>query len=482
MNPKLFLSYSWSSEEHEAWVLELATQLRESGVDVIVDKWDLKEGHDAHAFMERMVTDPDIRKVALICDRVYAEKADGRLGGVGTETQILTPEIYAKADQSKFVAVIAEQDENGNPYRPAYYRSRVHIDLSDADAYGKGFEQLLRWTYDKPLHVKPELGSAPAFLEGTPGPSLRTSALYQRAMNAVRNNKDYADGAVTEYFDTFTENLEEFRISPDGRFGYDDEIVNSIEQFLPFRNEAVELVLALARYRNRPGLGAALHRFIEQSLTYQYRPADKAGWQEFHASNYDFIVHELFLHIVASLLKYECLDVTAYLFNSRYYVPTRDRDDPMVAFQEIRQYIEAFEHRKNRLKSNRLSIRADMLIDRCQGIGISQAQLMQADFVVFIRAAIEAGYDDYKQWWPETLLYTFRQRGPFEIFARAETQQAFRRLQPLLGLEGHSIEEAKERIASYFQLVQERKLELPRWEMTSFDPAELMNFNKLGTR
>jgi hypothetical protein len=398
------------------------------------------------------------------------------------QRRILSSEIYAKADQSKFVAVIAERDENGNPYQPAYYRSRVHIDLSDADAHGKGFEQLLRWIYDKPLYVKPELGSAPAFLEGSPAPSLRTSALYQRAINAVRNSKDYADGAVTEYFDTFTENLEAFRISPDGQPGYDDEIVNSIEQFLPFRNEAVELVLALARYRNRPGLGATLHRFIQQSLTYQYRPADNAGWQEFHTSNYDFVVHELFLHIVASLLKYECLDATAYLFDNRYYVPNRDRNDPMVAYQEIRQYIEAFEHRKKRLESNRLSIRADMLIERCQGIGVSQAQLMQADFVVFIRAAIEARDDRYRQWWPETLLYTFRQRGPFEIFARAETQQAFRRLQPLLGLEGHSIEEAKERIASYFKLVQEGTLRLPRWEVNSFDPAELMNFNKLGTR
>ncbi len=97
-NPKLFISYSWTSEEHENWVLNLATELRESGVDVILDKWDLKEGNDALAFMEKMVTDPKVRKVALICDRIYSEKADDRSGGVGTETQIITPEIYSKED------------------------------------------------------------------------------------------------------------------------------------------------------------------------------------------------------------------------------------------------------------------------------------------------------------------------------------------------------------------------------------------------
>jgi hypothetical protein len=59
--------------------------LRESGVDVILDKRDLKEGHDALAFMEQMVTNPEIKKVAIVCDEKYAAKAGGRNGGVGTD-------------------------------------------------------------------------------------------------------------------------------------------------------------------------------------------------------------------------------------------------------------------------------------------------------------------------------------------------------------------------------------------------------------
>ncbi len=101
----------------------LVTELRQEGVDVILDKWDLKEGHDVITFMEKMVSDPEIRKVAIICDRLYVEKkADKRSGGVGKETQIITPEIYEKADQGKFVAIIAEKDGEGKPYRPIYYK------------------------------------------------------------------------------------------------------------------------------------------------------------------------------------------------------------------------------------------------------------------------------------------------------------------------------------------------------------------------
>ena len=53
-NPKLFISYSWSNPTHEQWVIELANELTESGVHVILDKWDLKEGHDSVAFMEKI--------------------------------------------------------------------------------------------------------------------------------------------------------------------------------------------------------------------------------------------------------------------------------------------------------------------------------------------------------------------------------------------------------------------------------------------
>jgi len=78
------VSYSWTSPAHETWVLNLAKELVELGVDVILDEWTMREGADKYAFMEKMVTDPSVRKVILICDQLYAEKADGaERGGVG---------------------------------------------------------------------------------------------------------------------------------------------------------------------------------------------------------------------------------------------------------------------------------------------------------------------------------------------------------------------------------------------------------------
>ena len=46
--PKVFISYSWSSD---TMALDLAKRLMEHGVEVVIDKWDLKEGQDKYAFM-----------------------------------------------------------------------------------------------------------------------------------------------------------------------------------------------------------------------------------------------------------------------------------------------------------------------------------------------------------------------------------------------------------------------------------------------
>ena len=197
--PRLFVSYSWSNPDHEAWILDFALQLRTSGVDVILDKWDLKEGHDANAFMEQMVTDATIKKVLLVCDRVYAAKTNERTGGVGAEAQIISSELYAKQAQDKFAAIVVERDEEGQPFLPAYYQGRIYIDLSDPGTYSENFDRLLRWIFDRPLHEKPEIGPVPSFLtqDGTVT-TLATTARFRRAIDAIQQGRHNAIPATSE--------------------------------------------------------------------------------------------------------------------------------------------------------------------------------------------------------------------------------------------------------------------------------------------
>ena len=47
-HPKVFISYSHDSPEHRRWVSELGAKLRHSGVDAILDQWDLGPGDDCN--------------------------------------------------------------------------------------------------------------------------------------------------------------------------------------------------------------------------------------------------------------------------------------------------------------------------------------------------------------------------------------------------------------------------------------------------
>jgi|SaaInl8_200m_RNA_FD_contig_51_87747_length_1719_multi_3_in_0_out_0_1 hypothetical protein len=475
-NPKLFISYSWSNATHEQWVIDLATELTESGVHVILDKWDLKEGYDSVSFMEKMVTDPQITKVAIICDEVYASKADGRAGGVGTETQIISREVYENQEQGKFVAIIAEKDEQGKAYLPVYYKSRIYIDLSEPDSYADNFEKLLRWIYDKPLYTRPEIGKRPSFLEESDGISLGTTATQKRAVSAIKENKPFASGALDEYLSTFSNNLEKFRIT-DKEGEFDDQIIDNIEKFIPFRNEAISMFIAIAQYAPTEENILKIHRFFESLIPYMSRPENTHQCSEWDFDNFKFIIHELFLYAIAILTKHERFAGINLLLTQQYYVAGRSDygRDTMIGYEIFREYLRSLDHRNTRLKLRRLSLHADLLEQRSKNSGIEFRYLMQADFILFMRAEIQQA-DYYSRWYPDTLLYVGRFHSAFEIFARASSKSYFDKMKCVLSIDKPS---DLDELMEAYKTNRER---LPQWDFESFSPSVLLGYEQLSTR
>ncbi|MCJ9701718.1 SEFIR domain-containing protein [Bradyrhizobium sp. SHOUNA76] len=468
--PRAFVSYSWSSPDHERWVIDLATQLVESGVDVVLDKWNLREGNDAYKFMESMVTDAEVTKVIIVCDKRYAEKADGRKGGVGTESQIMSPEIYKKADQSKFTAVVSEVDENGEPYLPKFLGSRIYIDMTP-DLYGTNFEQLLRWIYNKPLYVKPALGAMPAFLAEDSSPS-STRSKARQSVEIIRRSAGNPAASINSYLDTLVDVLKtEFKLAPTAPGAFPQTVLDNIERFLPYRNEYIEFV-ASAAPKSDPDLIKTLQRFFERIIPLMDKPEDVHSWSEWDFDNYVFIVHELFLYTLAALLKYERFSDASDLIGQRFYVPDDRRDEPMKSFQIIRRYMRSLDSKQQELR--RVSLRADLLEQRSHVVStIKFTDVMLADFVLFLRAGIEGG-----RWWPETLLYTtFRFRPPFEPFARSQSKAYFDQFCPVLGIaDKRQLESLSE------ELLKDGGRYLPRWQFETLDIPALSNLPKLATQ
>lgn len=74
IQPKVFISYSWSSKTHQQHIKDIAERLAADGVETVVDIYDLKEGDDKNHYMERMVQDESVTHVLVICDEKYSKK------------------------------------------------------------------------------------------------------------------------------------------------------------------------------------------------------------------------------------------------------------------------------------------------------------------------------------------------------------------------------------------------------------------------
>ncbi len=158
--PIVFISYSWDTLEHEAWVIDLATKLRANGVDVILDKWDLGPlGKPLPHFMENAVR--KAKRVICVLTPNYKLKTDDLKGGVGYEYSIISAEIFADVTTSKFIPLFRTGPKN--QATPTALNGRKYIDITDGILSDEKMEELLRDIYEEPRHKKPPIGKKPTF-------------------------------------------------------------------------------------------------------------------------------------------------------------------------------------------------------------------------------------------------------------------------------------------------------------------------------
>lgn len=154
--PKVFISYSHDSQEHKQWILELATRLRNHGVDAIIDQWELRPGDDLPHFMETHLASSDY--VVMVCTDKYVEKANAGSGGVGYEKMIITSELLSGIDNNKIVPIIRQF---GTHSVPTFLKTKLFVNFSNDDNFEFSFDELVRTFHDAPLFQKPEVGNNP---------------------------------------------------------------------------------------------------------------------------------------------------------------------------------------------------------------------------------------------------------------------------------------------------------------------------------
>lgn len=419
-HPKVFVSYSWTSKDR---AIALADRLMSNGVQVVIDVYDLKEGMDKYAFMQKIVDDDSIEKVLILCDKAYRDKANKFKGGVGDEAMIISPEIYGKVDQQKFIPVILE-NEDGKPCLPTFAKSRIYIDLADSDKEAEEFERLVRNLWGQPDRRRPALGNRPSWLDIT---SVNTSVLHEqvRAFDTVIRAIPDPDSVLRKSAFEIMKILNEMlpRVEEHETFNLVDAIKNTeairnsyvdiVERFMQTDVFSGEKIAALIEDIYN---GIVCHDFIKSEC-------------------YHFFFWDIFISTTVLFICYEKFEALHALLNRTYFLRNiiGSNNDPVACtFSRFRHYMEVLERKyKPSINERLVSLAADMLIKREYGTCITKRNLVTAD-TTLAHLAMLYGKADFT-WYPALAPYS-SYAGYSLMWENLPSKAFCRKIYPLFGV------------------------------------------------
>jgi len=156
--PTVFISYSWDDETHKDWILNLTKRLFDKGINVLLDRMELRPGKNMIHFMESSI--PKSNKVLIIFTPNYKLKAEKRQGGVGFEYSILNAELYNQiTTNEKYIPIL--KSGNFSESIPAFMQQFIGINMTKPETFEEKFNELVYAIYDKPQIEKPKIGMNP---------------------------------------------------------------------------------------------------------------------------------------------------------------------------------------------------------------------------------------------------------------------------------------------------------------------------------
>ena len=416
--PKIFISYAWGDEEYQGLVLAFAEKLVGDGIDVILDRWDLTEGNDTYAFMEKSVNDTSITNVLMLLDPIYAQKADGHKGGVGTETQIISAKVYQEVSQDKFIPIVMKRDEEGNVCKPTYLQGRLHFDLSDPEKYDAEYTRLVKKLYGVEVFEKPQLGSKPDWVD-------KPMTLPHKNMVAYESLKKQTSDATKQ--NAFSQYLNEIK---DLFIVFASQQIftcNKGSEYISLYNETADirekylLLLSYSSYVNDAP------KMIADFLEETYNAADSL--QTITAEIVRIRIHELFIYTIAFYLKIKAYLGAGYLLGKTYFTKTgRYHSDGAESFH---LFYSATGHDKldrainERDNQRYYSGTAQYWIETIANEFCTKEQFILADLICFNYSVYGDHTSHEWPWFPLTYIYDSRNISLFADFAKRLVSREF---------------------------------------------------------
>ena len=401
-NPKVFISYAWGSKDYQDKVLSFATSLMQDGIDVLFDKWNLKEGNDTYAFMEKSVTDESVTNVLLLLDPVYEEKANSKQGGVGTETQIISPEVYNKTEQTKILPVVFERKEDGSIPKPVYLRQTLHFDLSVDDKYDDEYQRLVKRLYGVEIYKKPEIGNKPDWVEKDIDATVAKRVTKYDVIRKLTSEND-RKVRFKEEVNSLKSILLKYEFSREN-----GEQITMYDELQTVKNDYLSLFLTL------PYAPQSIDCLADsfESIYFELNKKRPSGI-EIKLT----LLHELFIYLVAICYKHDMYSELGYMLNRSYYSGKyRNELENFTVFYHHNDLLDrAICERDNK---KYLSGTASYWMDRIAPEACTKDEVVFADILCYnVSIFIHKEYKDW-YWFPITYVYRGNEiESPFRRFS-----------------------------------------------------------------
>jgi len=240
--PKVFISYAWTNKDYSQKVLDFVDRLIDVGIDALLDKYENGYGVELNQFMQKCVSDKTVTNVLMLLNPHYKEKADNAEGGTGIEAQIISAEVYANTEQTKFIPIIFDkEDKPVEECLPVFLKTRFYCDLSDKKIFNDEFKNLVKKLYGEEEYIKPSLGTKPLWVQT----SIAKTNEVQSAIISL-DNISSSGGDIKQVINEALENLTNEIFSADiCQFDVDinvENIVKTMTKTQKYRNSYIEIL------------------------------------------------------------------------------------------------------------------------------------------------------------------------------------------------------------------------------------------------
>jgi hypothetical protein len=160
-SPKVFISYSHDSPEHDARVLAFADALRGSGIDALIDQYVPVPPEGWPRWMERNLREADF--VLMVCTETYHRRVvdkeqPGKGRGVLWEATLIYNDLYLNAPLGhRYLPILFDPADAKQIPAPA--AGHTHFTLHDFTLADPNYEALYRHLTGQPATPKPDLGA-----------------------------------------------------------------------------------------------------------------------------------------------------------------------------------------------------------------------------------------------------------------------------------------------------------------------------------